>query len=82
LAGISYWGPVGGHGLVNHDLEMIRAEQQKRHPSNQGLVAGEVEALPGDDTAEYYVVVKHKDHSEGKQDQRKCLRLGISSRFR
>jgi hypothetical protein len=27
LAGISYYGPVAGHGLVSHDLQMIRAER-------------------------------------------------------
>ena len=24
LAATSYWGPVGGHGLVSHDLQMVR----------------------------------------------------------
>lgn len=27
LAGISYYGPVAGHGLLSHDLNMIRAER-------------------------------------------------------
>jgi hypothetical protein len=28
LAGTSYYGPVAGHGLLSHDLNMIRAERQ------------------------------------------------------
>jgi hypothetical protein len=27
LAGTSYWGPVAGHGLLSHDLVLIRAER-------------------------------------------------------
>lgn len=27
LAGTSYWGPVAGHGLLSHDLNLIRAER-------------------------------------------------------
>lgn len=67
LAATSYWGPVGGHGLVSHDLQMLRAERGQYHPSNQGLLSGDVEAIPGDEKAEHYVVVKRKAHSESQE---------------
>ncbi|KAJ7029363.1 hypothetical protein C8F04DRAFT_1116709 [Mycena alexandri] len=28
LAGITYWGPVGGHGLLDHELHMIRDQRK------------------------------------------------------
>ena len=68
LAATSFWGPVGGHGLVSHDLDMIRAERQSRHPDNQGVIGGDVEALPAGAAADKYVVVKKRHHEE-KQEQ-------------
>ncbi|KAI0784416.1 hypothetical protein C8Q75DRAFT_724474 [Abortiporus biennis] len=60
LAATSYWGPVGGHGFLTHDLEMIRAERRLRHPSDRGAVAGDIEAVPGDSSSERFVIVKRK----------------------
>ena len=65
LAGTSYWGPVAGHGLLTHDLEMIRAERkqmQSRSTGQGGIVRGgnaEVVALAeeGDDA---YVRIRRK----------------------
>ena len=34
LAGTSYYGPVAGHGLLSHDLDIIRAERQVFVPIN------------------------------------------------
>ncbi|KAI0076448.1 hypothetical protein K474DRAFT_1644947 [Panus rudis PR-1116 ss-1] len=65
LAATNYWGPVGGHGFVTHELEMVRAERRQKHPSNQGVVAGEVEAVPAPEDADAYVIVKKKK-SEGE----------------
>ncbi|GBE81689.1 hypothetical protein SCP_0400600 [Sparassis crispa] len=66
LATTSYWGPVGGHGLVSHDLDMVRAERKQKQPEQEGLVGGEVETVAGGDDADTYVVIKHKHH-EGEQ---------------
>lgn len=30
LTATSYWGPVGGHGLVSHDLHMVRPRLRPR----------------------------------------------------
>ncbi|TCD63532.1 hypothetical protein EIP91_005302 [Steccherinum ochraceum] len=73
LAATSYWGPVGGHGLVSHDLDMIRAERREHHPDREGVVKGEIQALPAGEEADSYVVVKKKQQQkeegegEGKQ---------------
>ncbi|KAI6000944.1 hypothetical protein EDC04DRAFT_2871976 [Pisolithus marmoratus] len=50
LAGTSYYGPVAGHGLLSHDLYMIRAERSAR----SGVVKD----------ADNYVIVRHKRKSE------------------
>ncbi|KAL1937631.1 hypothetical protein VTO73DRAFT_13017 [Trametes versicolor] len=80
LAATSYWGPVGGHGVVSHDLNMIRAERKQHQPEKEGRVSGEIEALPAPDDADKYVIIKKKDEGkdkdeekqdEGKQDAKK-----------
>ncbi|KAH9930258.1 uncharacterized protein B0H18DRAFT_994021 [Fomitopsis serialis] len=58
LAATSYWGPVGGHGLVSHDLHMIRALRQKQDPESAGFVAGEIESVSHDGDA--YVLVRRR----------------------
>ncbi|KZT02324.1 uncharacterized protein LAESUDRAFT_730310 [Laetiporus sulphureus 93-53] len=63
LAATSYWGPVGGHGLVSHDLNMIRAEREQKQPEREGFVGGDVEALPAPENGDSYVVIKKKSNS-------------------
>ncbi|EPS94346.1 hypothetical protein FOMPIDRAFT_131244 [Fomitopsis schrenkii] len=58
LAATSYWGPVGGHGLVSHDLNMIRALRRKEEPQSAGFVGGDVESVPHDGDA--YVLVRKR----------------------
>ncbi|KAI0929345.1 hypothetical protein AcV5_006640 [Taiwanofungus camphoratus] len=65
LAATSYWGPVGGHGLATHDLNMIRAERKQKQPEREGLVGGKIEALPAGEDADQYVVVKKKNSGGG-----------------
>ncbi|TFK54633.1 hypothetical protein OE88DRAFT_1653042 [Heliocybe sulcata] len=60
LAGTSYWGPVAGHGLLSHDLNMVRAERKKVQPERAGTVAGDIEAIAAPDDADAYVVVRKK----------------------
>lgn len=60
MAATSYWGPVGGHGLVSHDLHVIRAERKQNHPDNRGKVGGNIEAVPAPEDADQYVIVKKK----------------------
>ncbi|KAI0807929.1 hypothetical protein C8Q74DRAFT_1230093 [Fomes fomentarius] len=70
LAATSYWGPVGGHGIVSHDLNMIRAERKQRQPEKEGIVPGEIEALPASEDSDKYVIVKRRDRGkEGSSEQ-------------
>ncbi|KAI6137172.1 hypothetical protein F5141DRAFT_1185927 [Pisolithus sp. B1] len=54
LAGTSYYGPVAGHGLLSHDLYMIRAERNYFKPERCGVVKD----------ADNYIIVRHKRKSE------------------
>ncbi|EPQ57896.1 hypothetical protein GLOTRDRAFT_109938 [Gloeophyllum trabeum ATCC 11539] len=60
LAGTSYWGPVAGHGLLSHDLNMVRAERKRAQPERTGTVAGDVEAVAAPEDADVYVIVRKK----------------------
>ncbi|KAI6037914.1 hypothetical protein EDC04DRAFT_2570570 [Pisolithus marmoratus] len=70
LAGTSYYGPVAGHGLLSHDLYMIRAERNYFTPERSGVVKGDIEAVPAGEDADNYVIVRHKRKSEeGSESQ-------------
>jgi len=64
LAATSYWGPVGGHGLISHDLNMIRAERKQKQPEREGHVGGDIEALPAPESADSYVIIKKKSSDQ------------------
>jgi len=68
LGATSYWGPVGGHGLVSHDLNMIRAERKLVHPEQHGQVRGDIEAVAAPEDADSYVIVRKKQQNkEGEE---------------
>ncbi|KAH9900846.1 hypothetical protein C8Q73DRAFT_636886 [Cubamyces lactineus] len=69
LAATSYWGPVGGHGMVSHDLNMIRAERKQHQPEREGTVPGDVEALPAPEDADKYVIVRKKETEKNQEQQ-------------
>jgi hypothetical protein len=77
LAGTSYWGPVAGHGLLSHDLELIRAQRKQSQTERSGVVSGNVEALPTGAEGDNYVKIteKHFDEEEsegeGKEGEEK-----------
>jgi len=60
LASISYYGPVAGHGLLTHDLELIRMERKEKEDSSSGYITGPLEALPTGDGGETYVVIRKR----------------------
>ncbi|KZT69859.1 hypothetical protein DAEQUDRAFT_811134 [Daedalea quercina L-15889] len=64
LAATSYWGPVGGHGLISHDLNLIRAERKQKQPEHEGRVGGNIEALLAPEDADSYVIIKKKNSGE------------------
>lgn len=71
LAGTSYYGPVAGHGLISHDLQLIRAERKKAQPERSGVVAGDTEALLAGDDSDNYVKItkKGEEEEEGQQKE-------------
>lgn len=64
LAGISYYGPVAGHGLLSHDLQMIKDERRRRRPDVSGMVSGDVEAVSTGEAGDAYVQIRKKQKSE------------------
>ncbi|KAH0827192.1 hypothetical protein J3R83DRAFT_4885 [Lanmaoa asiatica] len=60
LAGTSYWGPVAGHGLFSHDLDLIRAERKRGKPERADVIPGDIEAVKGGVASDAYVVIRRK----------------------
>lgn len=68
LAGCSYWGPVAGHGLLSHDLDLLREERKKYMPEQQGIIPGSIEAVPASEDADHYTIIhKRQVGQENKQ---------------
>jgi len=61
LASTSYWGPVAGHGLLSHDLELVRSQRQKKHPEAEGTVPGNVEAISTGKAGDSYVMIRKRN---------------------
>ena len=69
LAGVSYFGPVAGHGFINHDLEMLREERKKFvNVTNGFTIEGPVEVLPAGEDADHFVRI-HKKESITKETE-------------
>lgn len=64
LAGISYYGPVAGHGLLSHDLQMIQNERRRRRPEVSGTIRGDIEAVSTGEAGDTYVQVRKKHQPE------------------
>ncbi|KAH9079284.1 hypothetical protein EDB83DRAFT_2503762 [Lactarius deliciosus] len=65
LASTSYWGPVAGHGLLAHDLELIRSQRWRSNPEAEGKIAGNVEAISTGEAGDAYVMVKKREGGKG-----------------
>jgi hypothetical protein len=68
LAGISYYGPVAGHGLLSHDLEMIQNERRRRRPETSGTISGDIEAVSTGEDGDSYVQVRKKRQPEDEHE--------------
>ncbi|KAH7889510.1 hypothetical protein F5I97DRAFT_1800485 [Phlebopus sp. FC_14] len=66
LAGTSYYGPVAGHGLLSHDLNLIRAERKRSKPERAGVIGGDIEAIEADESSDTYIVIRHKPKVHGE----------------
>jgi hypothetical protein len=64
LAGISYWGPVGGHGLFTHDLNELREARMKSMPLTRGTVNAPVEAVPAPPESDHFILVHKKSEDK------------------
>ena len=65
LASTSYWGPVAGHGLLAHDLELIRSQRGSTRAEAEGNIAGNVEAISTGEAGDAYVMVKKREGGKG-----------------
>jgi hypothetical protein len=61
LAGVSYFGPVAGHGFITHDLDMLREERSKMAQNTSDLGSGPVVAVPAGEDADHFVKILKKD---------------------
>ncbi|GLB34671.1 putative protein of unknown function (DUF3429) [Lyophyllum shimeji] len=68
LTGITYYGPVPGHGLLTRSLDEVREERKKLMPVSRGVIPRdlEVEAVPAEEEADHYVRIVHKKREEGQ----------------
>ena len=64
LAGISYYGPVAGHGLLSHDIQMIQDERRRRRPEVSGTIGGDIEAVSTGEAGDTYVQIRKKQKPE------------------
>jgi len=68
LAGVSYFGPVAGHGFISRDLDMLKEERRRISRETQGLIKGiPIEALPAGEDADHFVRV-HKKEDKANQE--------------
>lgn len=70
LAGTSYYGPVAGHGLLSHDLELLREQRKDLLSIAKHVVPGDIEVVPAGETATHYVRIHKKERQDdgGKEE--------------
>lgn len=66
LAGTSYYGPVAGHGLLSHDIELLREQRKDLLPIITHVVPGDLELAPAGETAPHYVRIHKKERPNGE----------------
>jgi hypothetical protein len=70
LTSTSYWGPVAGHGLLSHDLNLIREQRRKvRAAEGVGFVGGDVEAVETGEEGDSYVRIVKRKKDEGEEEK-------------
>jgi len=68
LAGISHYGPVAGHGLLSHDIQMIQNERRRRRADVPGTTGGDIEAVSTGEAGDSYVQIRKKQKPEEERD--------------
>lgn len=61
LAGTSLFGPVAGHGFLQHDLDLLREQRKAHMPIRQGLIKGPIEAVPAGINEDKYTRIHRRD---------------------
>jgi len=64
LAGISHYGPVAGHGLLSHDIQMIQNERRRQRTEVSGTIRGDIEAVSTGEAGDTYVQIRKKQKPE------------------
>ena len=73
LAGTSYWGPVAGHGLLAHELELIRDQRKQIQSQGAGRSAivkgGDAEVVLAEEGDDTYVKIHKKSKESGYEGE-------------
>ena len=73
LAGTSYWGPVAGHGLLAHELELIRDQRKQIQSQGAGRSAivkgGDTEVVLAEEGDDTYVKIHKKSKESGSEGE-------------
>jgi len=67
LAGVSYFGPVAGHGFISHDLDLLR-EERRNLQSTPDLGNALVVALPAGEDADRFMKIHKKGAEEPREE--------------
>ena len=60
---------MAGHGLLSHDLNLIRAQRKQFHPERSGVVSGDTEAVLTGEDGDNYVKIHKNHHEEGEEEK-------------
>jgi hypothetical protein len=66
---------VAGHGLVSHDLDMLRAERRQRIPEQSSQTNSEIEAVSTGEAGDVYVQVRKKKPQEEERNDEQTNEL-------
>ena len=71
LAGTSFYGPVAGHGLLSHEIELLRDHRKDLLPEVPHHIPGDigVEIIPAGLMADHYVRVHRRKNGEEGNDK-------------
>ncbi|KAJ7193870.1 hypothetical protein GGX14DRAFT_576940 [Mycena pura] len=69
LAGITYWGPVGGHGLMEHELELIRDQRVALSKKPEVQYGTEMTILKGSDTFTHLRKTEDIEREQAEREQ-------------
>lgn len=69
LAGISYYGPVAGHGWLSHEMDELREERKKAIRPSHGMIEGPIEAVPAGEGSDHFTRIHKRDIKKEKDEK-------------